>query len=326
VHTARRRHEGSFLLAVQIAGAAQGPLLFIGSGVLADSLAKMLSSQGMTLLRAASDHAIASARAHSPSLVVVAGDAARDRGLSIRSRFEQENKENPLPVLVILAPELGGLALQPLPRHVGYLAPTGGVNECAKRVQALFELFMDVGLTNCSLQQLADTVSSKGKPAANGDVAPAAEPTATPAKAERKPTVASAVAPAASSGTSKTPKQAPAPRAVPVRSATIDVDEADFSSISVDLAASSATGSSASATSSKAAPPPLRPSKAAAEPAAVSGVGGATSKAAPPPLKPAATAAAPDNLEIAVQAAAEAPAVSQSNAAPPPLKVTQGHA
>ena len=137
-------------------------------------------------------------------MLLLAGDAARDRGVLMRARLEQLDRDNPVPVLVITPPELGGMATQPLPRHVGYLAPSGGVSECAKRVQALLELFAEEGLASCSLQQLADTVSSRvkaaqaegAKPAAAGGRAagapkPTTEPVVTATRsqtAEREPT------------------------------------------------------------------------------------------------------------------------------------------
>ncbi|HKP60519.1 MAG TPA: hypothetical protein VJV78_27520, partial [Polyangiales bacterium] len=133
-------------------------MLLIGSGVLADSLAKALAGQGVGFERAPVAQAASTARALAPDLMLLAGDAANDRGAAVLGQLGQA------PALVICAPEVAGLAPQtPTPRHVGYLPPEGGVTECARRVRALIELFSEEGLATCSMQQFADTVSSRAQ-------------------------------------------------------------------------------------------------------------------------------------------------------------------
>jgi hypothetical protein len=116
--------------------------------------------------RAACAQAASTARALAPDLIVLAGDAAHDRGAALISKLAQ------VPLLVICAPELGGLTPQTPPRHIGYLSPEGGVTECARRVRAVVGLFAEEGLATCSMQQFADTVSSRTPPTASASKAP----------------------------------------------------------------------------------------------------------------------------------------------------------
>ena len=127
----------------------------------ADSLAKVLGGQTLVVERAARAQGAATARVLAPDLIVLAGDAANDRGAAVIAQLAQNSRESTgLPVLVICAPELGGLTPQTAPpRHVGFLSPEGGMGECARRVQAVVQLFVDEGLASCSLQQLVDTVA-----------------------------------------------------------------------------------------------------------------------------------------------------------------------
>ena len=145
----------------QAGRAVQGTLLLIGTGALVDSLARALGSQGLVPERAASEKAAATARAVAPDLILIAGDSARDRGAIVLAKLTAGSSGAPLPALVICAGELGGLVPQPTQRHVGYLSPEGGVNECARRVCALVELVIEQGLSSCSLQQFADTVAPR---------------------------------------------------------------------------------------------------------------------------------------------------------------------
>ncbi|HET6332499.1 MAG TPA: hypothetical protein VFG30_04770, partial [Polyangiales bacterium] len=147
----------------QIAGATQSTLLLIGSGALADSLAKVLGGQGVMVERAASAQGAQTAHVLAPDLIVLVGDAASDRGVAVLAQLTRVSADTLVPVLVICAPELGGVISQPPPRHVGFLSPEGGVAECARRVQAVVQLFMEEGLATCSLQELADTVAPRPK-------------------------------------------------------------------------------------------------------------------------------------------------------------------
>jgi hypothetical protein len=128
----------------------------IGSGVLADSLASQLGA--LVSERAACDQGPAIARVLAPDLIVLAGDAAQDRGATVLAQLAQ-GVEPRVPVLVICAPNHAGLTSQPMARHVALLTPEGGITECARRVRAVVELFAEEGLAHCSFQQLADTVA-----------------------------------------------------------------------------------------------------------------------------------------------------------------------
>ncbi|MEY4579012.1 MAG: hypothetical protein RL701_3715, partial [Pseudomonadota bacterium] len=78
------------------ARATQRTLLLIGSGVMADSLAKVLGNQGFALQRAARDQGATSMRTLAPDLIMLAGDAAQNRGGPV---LVQLNPDPQLPVL-----------------------------------------------------------------------------------------------------------------------------------------------------------------------------------------------------------------------------------
>jgi hypothetical protein len=141
--------------------------------------------------RAACDQGAAITRVVAPDLILLAGDAAQDRGVA---QLAQLAKGAPrAPVLVICAPDHAASMPQATARHVALLTPEGGVAECARRVRAAIELFVEEGLAHCSFQQLVDTVAPSTK------LAPSS--TATAAQAEpvsvTQPTSASVAKPAA---------------------------------------------------------------------------------------------------------------------------------
>jgi len=148
------------------ARAAQGTLLLIGSGVLADSLAKDLTGKGTAPQRATSARAAATAATLRPALIVLAGDAAQHRGATVLAALAQADNAS-LPVLVICAPLLDDTVSQQAPRHVGFLAPEGGMSECARRIRTILELLVEEGLVTNSLQQLTTTASARAKPPAS---------------------------------------------------------------------------------------------------------------------------------------------------------------
>lgn len=176
-------------------------MLLVGSGVLADSLAQLLATQGLTPERAKADQAEQTARVLVPDLIVLAGDVARDRGKAMLAKL---TSESPIATVVIATPELGGLTVQMMPRHVAFLGLEGGTGECARRIRSLAELFAEEGLATCSLQQLVDTVAPRTKPGASAATTPAVTPSvAKPgASSAKTPAVTPSVAkPSASSTT-----------------------------------------------------------------------------------------------------------------------------
>jgi tetratricopeptide (TPR) repeat protein len=154
--------------------------------VLADSLAKLLAGHGVTLERTTCEKGAPTTRVLVPDLIVLAGDAAQDRGKVMLAQLASAAADATIATLVIAPPDLGGFAFQPTPSHVAFLGLEGGTSECARRILVLAELYLEEGLATCSLQQLADTVAPQVKPPAT--------PARAPASAGSAAKVASAVA------------------------------------------------------------------------------------------------------------------------------------
>lgn len=142
-----------------------GTLLLIGSGVLADSLAKLLAGPSVVAERATCAQGPATTRVLLPDLIVLAGDAAQDRGKAMLAKLAGDPAGTPISTLVIAAQDLGGLTVQPAPRQIAFLGLEGGTTECARRVRLVAELYFEAGLATCSLQQLVDTVAPQLKQA-----------------------------------------------------------------------------------------------------------------------------------------------------------------
>ncbi|HKP62874.1 MAG TPA: hypothetical protein VJV78_39335, partial [Polyangiales bacterium] len=176
---------------MQNLGADKQTVLLLGGGALADALQQQLGNQEVVVEHAARGQEAATARALAPDLIVLVGDAAQDRGAGVIAHLPE------CPVLVVCSAEP-----EPAPNHIGFLAADDDVSECVRRVQVVVELFMELGLGSCSLQQLTDTAAPRPKPK------PAAA-VAAPVVAPTKPPTT----PRASVSTSATAnRSAPAPR------------------------------------------------------------------------------------------------------------------
>jgi hypothetical protein len=195
-------------------------LLLIGSGALADTLLNQLGGQDVVVEHAARGDEAASERAPAPELIVLAGDAAHDRGAAVIARLPQMKGKAPVPVLVLCAPESDGASPEPAQRHVGFLSPEGGIGECTRRVRVVIELFMEVGLGACSLQQLTDTAAPRPKPSRSATgPSPAAAPKHTPTMSHTPVSIRSAIASANRAATAARPAAARPSRLPPPQAA-----------------------------------------------------------------------------------------------------------
>lgn len=188
----------------------QGAVLLIGTGLLVDSLAKALITQGIEAVRASAEQAAARARVVTPDLVVVADDAVRDHGAAVLSQLQSGQGSAAVPVLLICAPrrDAGSQAA----RHVGYLSPTSGVKECARRVRALTEQLVGDGLAAESFQQRVDALTVRTQSLATPPTAANHNAAPKPAVAKRVTATAAPIkAPPAARAATSTPQRAAEP-------------------------------------------------------------------------------------------------------------------
>lgn len=132
--------------------------------MLADSLAQNLAGPGLSLERASVNQARTASPSSPPRFIVLAGDAARDRGAAVLAQRAQAGDDS-TPVVVICAAQPGGaLPRPPSARHIAYLTPEGGVKECARRLKALVDAFTSEGLATRSLEQLLSRAAEARAP------------------------------------------------------------------------------------------------------------------------------------------------------------------
>lgn len=139
----------------------------IGGGALPESLAKHLANDGVECARAAKDKAVAVAQATTPDLVVLAGDAAHDRGTSVVTQLTKSNSFGG-PIVVVCAAQLGVMNPPIMSRQVAILVPAGGVIQTAQRVRDVFDRVLADPQAQSRLQELVDAAVAAPTPAAIG--------------------------------------------------------------------------------------------------------------------------------------------------------------
>jgi hypothetical protein len=289
-------------------------VVLVGQGVLADALARRLPRVGLELERANAAQAAQHARVIAPDLLVLVGDAAGDGGKRVLAQLATDTSVAELPVLVICGPSLATLGGIGLRKTVAALAPEGGIDVCALRIQQLIEALAGQGLGGQTLQQKVDAVAAKPKAGAAG--APSNEPAPKSAAtgSERKgrsPTLVGIPSPLATERAEPVPSE----RRSTAGAARAPSPRGPEDAPTTAAASRAVTAQSAGATPHSVSPPVATPAAAPAEPPA------RAPAAAPAPAPIAAPAPAPTSARTATLIAAPAvgtPAARQPTAAKPP--------